>query len=266
MVVVTVVTIVASHATLFVTLLLSALVTVAQTDCAAASDWSLKVGRAAAQRPTPPRALGSPRMAASATSQRPLKGILKKKSSTASSVEDPTQESGGATQEVQRKKSQKWDESNILATHRPAYRDYDLVKVNETNTPCITVQDDGEDSVSDVDTTVDILTKKLMTVDTSESNCEGEEQESLKAHSSQSLLDKVERQRLFEMKRKLHHNEGMNIKYARQLISQDLQSEEEEEDDYNETCLQDMNEEKTAMEDSDEAPTGDEQQTQSCDA
>uniref|UniRef100_A0A8C9P7E5 Uncharacterized protein n=1 Tax=Spermophilus dauricus TaxID=99837 RepID=A0A8C9P7E5_SPEDA len=76
-------------------------------------------------------------MAASTTSHRPIKGILKNKISTSSSVASPAQPSGGATQEVQRKKSQRWDESNILATHRSSYRDYDSMKIKEPGTLCI---------------------------------------------------------------------------------------------------------------------------------
>uniref|UniRef100_A0A8C9ARE3 Uncharacterized protein n=1 Tax=Prolemur simus TaxID=1328070 RepID=A0A8C9ARE3_PROSS len=67
-------------------------------------------------------------MAASTTSHRPIKGILKNKGSSSSVA---AQQSGGTTQEVQRKKSQKWDESSILATYRPAYRDYGLMNINE---------------------------------------------------------------------------------------------------------------------------------------
>uniref|UniRef100_G1TXE0 Uncharacterized protein n=1 Tax=Oryctolagus cuniculus TaxID=9986 RepID=G1TXE0_RABIT len=67
-------------------------------------------------------------MASSSTSHRPIKGILKNKGSTASAVDASTQEPGGARQDVQRKKSQKWDESNILAT---TYKDYDFLKINE---------------------------------------------------------------------------------------------------------------------------------------
>uniref|UniRef100_A0A7N5KFU6 PPP1R2 family member C n=1 Tax=Ailuropoda melanoleuca TaxID=9646 RepID=A0A7N5KFU6_AILME len=70
-------------------------------------------------------------MAAYTASHRPIKGILKNKSSTASLAASSAQQSGGTIQEVQRKKSQRWDESNILATRRLAYRDYDLMKMND---------------------------------------------------------------------------------------------------------------------------------------
>nr|XP_019573309.1 PREDICTED: type-1 protein phosphatase inhibitor 4-like [Rhinolophus sinicus] len=207
-------------------------------------------------------------MAAFTTSHRPIRGILKNKSSTtASSVEAPTQQSGGATQ-VQRKKSQRWDESNILATYRPSYRDYDLMKINEPSTPQLSIQDGREDTAYGFETkdrtqniTVDILAKKFAAIDTSELNRKMREPESLGAHTSKIFLDKQEKQRQFELRRKLHYNEGLTIKLARQLIARDFQFEEME--DENKQCpLLIFNEEKTPAEEPDEDPASDELQNQ----
>ncbi|XP_039112383.1 protein phosphatase inhibitor 2 family member C [Hyaena hyaena] len=203
-------------------------------------------------------------MATSTASHRPIKGILKNKSSTASSVAASNQQSGGVIQEVQRKKSQKWDESNILATYRPAYRDYDFMKLNEPNSPHLGPPDDGEDALNDLEAkeamTPDILTKKLAATSTSEFNRQVGEPENDGAHSSRIFLDRHEKQRQFEMKRKLHYNEGMNIKLARQLISKDFLHDDDEE------TLPGNNEDNMATEKSDEAPATDELLTRSCHA
>ncbi|XP_035953173.1 protein phosphatase inhibitor 2 family member C [Halichoerus grypus] len=179
-------------------------------------------------------------MATSTTSHRPIKGILKNKSSTASSVTASAQQSGGTIPEVKRKKSQKWDESNILATHRLAYRDYDLMKIKEPSSPYF----------------------RLAASCTLELNCQLGEPESDRAHSSKILFDKQEQQWQFEMKRKLYSNEGLNLKLARELISKDFQDEKDK-DDNEETLHDDNNEDNTAAEESDEGPTSDELQTQS---
>ncbi|KAL6080690.1 hypothetical protein STEG23_008834 [Scotinomys teguina] len=174
-------------------------------------------------------------MASFTTSHRPIKGILKNKSST-SSVEDSTQPSGrSGAQELQRKKSQKWDESNILATHYLSYKDYELMNTNEPSNPCASVPHDREDNASEVQgkeaMTADALAKKLAAAsNTFGTSNQGEEQGSSGAHSSKLFLDKQERQRQFELKRKLHYNEGQNIKFARQLILEELQSEVDEDD------------------------------------
>lgn len=46
----------------------------------------------------------------------------------------------------------------------------------------------------------------------------------------------TEKKRQFEMKRKLHYNEGLNIKLARQLISKDLHEEDEDDEEMSETA------------------------------
>lgn len=203
-------------------------------------------------------------MATSTASHRPIKGILKNKSSTASSVAASNQQSGGVIQEVQRKKSQKWDESNILATHRPAYRDYDFMKLNEPNSPHLGPPDDGEDTLNDLEAkeamTLDILTKKLAATSTSEFSRQVGEPENDGAHSSRIFLDRHEKQQQFEMKRKQHYNEGMNIKLARQLISKDFLHDDDEE------TLPGNNEDNVATEKSDEGPATDELLTSSCHA
>ncbi|PNI20907.1 PPP1R2P9 isoform 1 [Pan troglodytes] len=201
-------------------------------------------------------------MSASTSSHRPIKGILKNKSSSGSSVATSGQQSEGTIQDVKRKKSQRWDESSILAAHRATYRDYDLMKANEPGTSYVSVQDNGEDSVRDVegeDSVRGVEGKEA--TDASDHSCEVEEQESSEAYMRKILLHKQEKKRQFEMRRRLHYNEELNIKLARQLMWKELQSEDNE----NEETPQATNEEKTAAEESEEAPLTGGLQTQSCD-
>ncbi|KFO19237.1 Type-1 protein phosphatase inhibitor 4 [Fukomys damarensis] len=104
-------------------------------------------------------------MATYSTSHRPIKGTLKNQGSTTTSVGASAQPSGGSTQTVRRKKFQRWDESNIRATHRSSYGDYDLVKANEPGTPFVGVKVIGEVTARDVEAkevmTLDMLAKKL---------------------------------------------------------------------------------------------------------
>lgn len=210
-------------------------------------------------------------MSTSSGSQRPIKGILKNKGSTASSASSvvaQVQQTGGLNQ-VQTRKSKKWDESNIRATCRSAYRDYDLININEPSTPHVRIQVGGEDTVHNFGTkgqirniTRDIFSKKLTALHTSEPNCQMREPESRGAHSSKTFLDRIERQRQFELRRKLHYTEGLNIKLGRELIAKDLQCLEI--DDENEESPPVTNEEKTAAGEPEEDPASDELQTQAC--
>ncbi|NWX19195.1 IPP2 inhibitor, partial [Aegotheles bennettii] len=140
------------------------------------------------------------------------------------------------------KKSQKWDEMNIIATYHPPGKDYGLMKIDEPSTPYHSmVGEDDEDAVSDSESNeplkADVLSKKLaaaaegkgpkIIAQQEESSEEEEEDEEL-------TPEEREKKKQFEMKRKMHYNEGRNIKLARQLIAKELHGEEEDDEDEDE--------------------------------
>ncbi|XP_006869477.1 PREDICTED: protein phosphatase inhibitor 2 [Chrysochloris asiatica] len=174
-------------------------------------------------------------MAASTASHRPIKGILKNKGSAASTVVASAEQPSGNVDEELSKKSQKWDEMNILATYHPADKDYGLMKIDEPSTPYHSMIGDDEDALSDSETTEvmtpEILAKKLSAAEGLEPKYRVQEQESSEEEDSDLSPEEQEKKRQFEMKRKLHYNEGLNIKLARQLISKDLHDDEEDEDE-----------------------------------
>ena len=199
-------------------------------------------------------------MATSTNSHRPIKGILKNKGSMDSSVVAPAQQSVGPSQ-VQTKKSKRWDESNILAACRSSYRDYDLRKINEPNIRHLRFQDGREDTARDLetkdqtgDTAIDTLAKKLAATDLSEPKGLTGETESKEVHR-RIFLDKQERQRQFELRRKLHYSEGLHMKLGRELIAKELQGEEM--GDENEESPPVTSEEITTAGESDDGPVSD---------
>ncbi|XP_066203328.1 protein phosphatase inhibitor 2 [Saccopteryx leptura] len=203
-------------------------------------------------------------MAASTASHRPIKGILKNKSSTTSSVVASAElQPGRSVDEELRKKSQKWDEMNILATYHPADKDYGLMKIDEPSTPYHSMVADDEGALSDSETTEaltpDMLAKKLAAAEGSEPKYRVHEQESSGDEESDLSPEEQEKKRQFEMKRKLHYNEGLNIKLARQLISKDLHDDEEDEEMSDTAAGESMN-----MEESNQgSTTGDQLQNKS---
>ncbi|XP_010853659.1 PREDICTED: protein phosphatase inhibitor 2-like, partial [Bison bison bison] len=113
-------------------------------------------------------------------------------------------------------------------------------------------------------TPLDSLPKRWAATHTSDSSHSVRDPELDGAHSSKVYLDRQEKRRQFEMKRKLHYSEGKNIKLARQLISRDLLHDYE--DDNNEESSHVISHDKTTtQEEAEQGATSDEGlQTQTC--
>ncbi|XP_027704604.1 protein phosphatase inhibitor 2 isoform X2 [Vombatus ursinus] len=185
-------------------------------------------------------------MAASAASHRPIKGILKNKGVTDSLSGLPPPAAGAsagpgsaACDDDFGKKSQKWDEMNILATYHPADKDYGLMKIDEPSTPYHSMIGDNDDDIlsdSESNETLppEVLAQKLSAAEGSEPKFLVHDDESSEEEDDLTP-EEQEKRRQFEMKRKLHYNEGLNIKLARQLISKELRGDDEDEDEDDDT-------------------------------
>ncbi|XP_038554065.1 protein phosphatase inhibitor 2 [Micropterus salmoides] len=177
---------------------------------------------------------------------RPIKGILKNKNSGAnvkSLPEDVRSESPeqapALSEDDQQKKSQKWDEMNILATYHPADKDYGLMKIDEPSTPYnrMVGDEDDEGALSDSDghsgLAADDLASKLVAAEGSEPRFMKEEEEEEEVEESseeeedEMTPEEQAKKKHFQMMRKMHYNEGMNIKLARQLIASELEEDED---------------------------------------
>ncbi|KAM4575251.1 protein phosphatase inhibitor 2 [Fundulus diaphanus] len=182
---------------------------------------------------------------------RPIKGILKNKNSgrNLKSLSDEApgenaEHGPGLSEDDQQKKSAKWDEMNILATYHPPDKDYGLMKIDEPSTPYnrMVGDDDDEGALSDSDghaggLAPDDLASKLEAAEGTEPRfMKGEEESSEEEEEEEEELTPAEqaKKKHFQMMRKMHYNEGLNIKLARQLIANELEEEEEEDEDEDE--------------------------------
>ncbi|XP_070609975.1 protein phosphatase inhibitor 2 [Erythrolamprus reginae] len=217
----------------------------------------------------------------SAGGGRPVKGILKNRSSSGSagrglavseavSNASPLPPPAGTPLEAQPsgeeqgKKTQKWDEMNILATYHPAGKDYGLMKIDEPSTPyhSLKEEDAGSDAEDSPVPTADVLAKKLAAaaqgqapkiLATQEDSSDEEEDDEVDL-----TPEELEKKRQFEMKRKMHYNEAQNIKLARQLIAKEMHGDavEEEEEEEEEDCEEDEQEDNEDNEMQEEGKTG----------
>uniref|UniRef100_A0A2K5HM63 Protein phosphatase inhibitor 2 n=1 Tax=Colobus angolensis palliatus TaxID=336983 RepID=A0A2K5HM63_COLAP len=124
----------------------------------------------------------------------------------------------GNVDELLNKKSRKWDEMNILAIYHPADKAYGLMKTDEPSTSSHRIMGDDEDACSDTDitenTAPDILAKKLAAAEGSEPKYWVQEQDSSGKEDSNFSPEEQE-------KKKLHYNEGLNIRLTRHMNTEE---------------------------------------------
>ncbi|XP_074492303.1 protein phosphatase inhibitor 2 [Sebastes fasciatus] len=216
---------------------------------------------------------------------RPIKGILKNKNSATNVKSQPDEEVPGDSPEPAapvlseddpQKKSQKWDEMNILATYHPADKDYGLMKIDEPSTPYNRMlgDDDDEGALSDSDghsgLAADDLASKLVAAEGAEPRFmkeeEEEEEDSSEEEEEELTPEEQAKKSHFQMMRKMHYNEGLNIKLARQLIASELEEDEDADEEMRDDGDEEAREEAEEAEETEEISVDPPQEADSLDS
>nr|XP_014345101.1 PREDICTED: protein phosphatase inhibitor 2-like isoform X1 [Latimeria chalumnae] len=161
--------------------------------------------------------------------QSPPRGILKHNSGT-----DLT---SGCSHSLERKKSQTWDEMNIIATYHPENKDYGFQKVDEPNTPYYSMladefENEASGSSSQWGVSAEKLALRLTAVDKMfpkvvmpKDSDSSDEEDQTNLSPEQKAVEKQ-----FKKKRKTHYDEGMHLRLARKLLQQETEDDEEPEE------------------------------------
>ncbi|XP_048380068.1 protein phosphatase inhibitor 2-like [Stegostoma tigrinum] len=155
---------------------------------------------------------------------KPVKGILKKTSSS------NLAKGRKFSEEDSQKKSQSWDEMNILSTYKPPGKDYGLMSINEPKTPyrvkaTITTKYDIDAEAGSSSNPAFSMEELAARMSNLNKTRKGKKQTAkVKAQDSDEedipLVDREKRHQ-FEMKRKQIYDEGQNIQRARELIARE---------------------------------------------
>lgn len=125
--------------------------------------------------------------------------------------------------EKPKQKSFQWDEMNILATYHPADKTYGHMKIDEPKTPYVYETDDGTGSTYGASFSAEDLAARLAVAS------HGSDEDKLPSAAKtleQTDPAEAEHQRQFREKRRLHYNEFMAAKMAREQAANDEDDED----------------------------------------
>ncbi|XP_067879909.1 protein phosphatase inhibitor 2-like [Heterodontus francisci] len=142
---------------------------------------------------------------------------------------------GSHSAELGQKKSQSWDEMNIMATYKPQGKDYGHMPINEAKTPYRYNIDDEAGSSSSPVFSMDELASRMNTLNTRHEKVHISNTKMRDSDEDEPPFVDLEKVRQFEFRRKQIYDEGLNIKRARELIARE-ELDDHDDSDYNRQC------------------------------